>query len=42
MKSFKAFRLDTADHILWREEDRVAIAPKSFDVLEYLVEHAGG
>jgi TolB-like protein/DNA-binding winged helix-turn-helix (wHTH) protein len=41
MKSFKAFRLDTANHILWRNEDRVPVAPKSFDVLAYLIEHAG-
>jgi TolB-like protein/DNA-binding winged helix-turn-helix (wHTH) protein/Flp pilus assembly protein TadD len=40
MKSFKAFRLDMANHILWRDGDRVPIAPKSFDVLAYLVEHA--
>ena len=41
MKSFKGFRLDTANHILWRDGDRVPIAPKGFDVLGYLVEHAG-
>jgi len=41
MKSFKAFRLDTANHLLWRHGDRVPLAPKAFDVLAYLVEHAG-
>jgi TolB-like protein/DNA-binding winged helix-turn-helix (wHTH) protein/Flp pilus assembly protein TadD len=41
MKSFKTFVLDTANHILWRNGDRVPIAPKAFDVLRYLVEHAG-
>jgi TolB-like protein/DNA-binding winged helix-turn-helix (wHTH) protein len=41
MKSFKAFRLDTANHLLWRNGERVPIAPKGFDVLAYLVEHAG-
>jgi len=41
MKSFKPFRLDTANHLLWRNGDRVPIAPKGFDVLAYLVEHAG-
>ena len=41
MKAFKAFTLDTANHILWRDGDRVPIAPKAFDVLAYLVEHAG-
>jgi TolB-like protein/DNA-binding winged helix-turn-helix (wHTH) protein len=41
MKSFKAFRLDTTNHILWRDGDRVPVAPKSFDVLAYLIENAG-
>jgi TolB-like protein/DNA-binding winged helix-turn-helix (wHTH) protein/Flp pilus assembly protein TadD len=41
MKSFKTFRLDTVNHILWRNGDRVPVAPKGFDVLAYLVEHAG-
>jgi|SRR5580700_1426456 DNA-binding winged helix-turn-helix (wHTH) protein len=41
MKSFKAFRLDTANHLLWRNGDRVPLAPKCFDVLAYLVERAG-
>jgi TolB-like protein/DNA-binding winged helix-turn-helix (wHTH) protein/Tfp pilus assembly protein PilF len=41
MKSFKAFRLDRANHLLWRNGDRAPLAPKGFDVLAYLVEHAG-
>ncbi|HTF65111.1 MAG TPA: winged helix-turn-helix domain-containing protein [Edaphobacter sp.] len=41
MKLFRTFRLDTANHLLWRNGDRVPIAPKGFDVLAYLVEHAG-
>src|SRR3979411_2543063 len=41
MKSFKAFRLDTMNHLLWRDGDRVPLPPKAFDVLAYLVEHAG-
>jgi TolB-like protein/DNA-binding winged helix-turn-helix (wHTH) protein/Flp pilus assembly protein TadD len=41
MKLFKAFRLDTANHLLWRNGDRVPLAPKAFDLLAYLVEHAG-
>jgi DNA-binding winged helix-turn-helix (wHTH) protein len=41
MKSFKAFRLDTANYLLWRNGERVPVAPKGFDVLVYLVEHAG-
>ena len=41
MKLFKTFRLDTANHLLWCEGNRVPMAPKAFDVLAYLVEHAG-
>jgi len=41
MMSFKAFRLDTVNHLLWRNGRRVPVAPKAFDVLAYLVEHAG-
>jgi TolB-like protein/DNA-binding winged helix-turn-helix (wHTH) protein/Flp pilus assembly protein TadD len=41
MKSFKTFRLDRVNHILWRNAERVPVAPKSFDVLAYLIEHAG-
>ena len=40
MKSFREFRLDTLNHCLWRGEKRVPLAPKAFDVLRYLVEHA--
>ena len=28
MKSFKSFRLDTANHFLWRDGDRVSLTPK--------------
>jgi TolB-like protein/DNA-binding winged helix-turn-helix (wHTH) protein/Flp pilus assembly protein TadD len=41
MKFFKTFSLDTANHLLWRNGDRVPLTPKAFDVLAYLVEHAG-
>ena len=41
MKFFKTFRLDTVNHLLWRNGDRVSIGPKGFDMLAYLVEHAG-
>jgi TolB-like protein/DNA-binding winged helix-turn-helix (wHTH) protein/Flp pilus assembly protein TadD len=41
MKLFKSFRLDTANHLLWRDRNRVSVTPKAFDVLAYLVEHAG-
>ena len=39
MKSFHSFRLDTANHCLWRGEERLPIAPKAYDVLRYLVEN---
>jgi DNA-binding winged helix-turn-helix (wHTH) protein len=43
---FLEFRLDPANQCIWRrtdseEEARVALTPKAFDVLRYLVEHAG-
>ena len=41
MKQFHTFRLDTVNHCLWRGEERVSLTPKAFDVLRYLVEHAG-
>src|SRR6266478_4425069 len=41
MKSFHSFRLDTANHCLWRGQERVQIPPKAFDVLRYLVENPG-
>jgi TolB-like protein/DNA-binding winged helix-turn-helix (wHTH) protein/Tfp pilus assembly protein PilF len=41
MKSFQNFRLDPANHSLWRGTERAAITPKAFDVLRYLVENAG-
>lgn len=40
MKVFHTFRLDTVNHCLWQGEERVLLAPKAFDVLRYLVEHA--
>src|SRR5215831_293857 len=41
MKRFESFRLDPASHCLWRGDVRVPIAPKAFDMLRLLVEHAG-
>ena len=41
MKSFHSFRLDSANHCLWRGEERAQITPKAFDVLRYMVENAG-
>ena len=41
MKSFRSFRLDTANHLLLHGDERVSLTPKAFDVLRYLVERAG-
>ena len=46
MKEFGPFRLDPANHRLWRVSDEgesapVTITAKAFDVLRYLVEHPG-
>jgi TolB-like protein/DNA-binding winged helix-turn-helix (wHTH) protein/Tfp pilus assembly protein PilF len=41
MKFFHPFRLDPANHCLWREDERVSIPPKVYDVLRYLVENPG-
>src|SRR5579871_4099531 len=40
-KVFPPFRLDPGNQCLWREQDRISVAPKVFDVLRYLVEHPG-
>jgi TolB-like protein/DNA-binding winged helix-turn-helix (wHTH) protein len=40
-KLFGAFRLDLENHMLYLEENRVSVTPKVFDVLAYLVVHAG-
>jgi DNA-binding winged helix-turn-helix (wHTH) protein/tetratricopeptide (TPR) repeat protein len=40
MKQFQAFRLDAVNHRLWRGDERVPLAPKAFDLLRYLVQHA--
>ena len=41
MKCFRSFRLDSANHCLLRGQERVAIAPKPYDMLRYLVENPG-
>src|SRR6266851_7818741 len=41
MRRFGSFRLDTANQCLRHGETRVALTPKTFGVLRYLVEHAG-
>src|SRR5262245_46737201 len=40
MKHFHTFRLDTINQCLWRGDERVPLAPKAFDLLRYLVDHA--
>src|SRR5258708_9106052 len=41
MKAFRSFRLDPVNQCLWRGGNRVALTPKAFDMLRYLVEHPG-
>src|SRR6202453_1418709 len=46
MKVFAPYRLDAVNQCLWRRDDtgveeRILLAPKSFAVFAYLVEHAG-
>jgi predicted ATPase/DNA-binding winged helix-turn-helix (wHTH) protein len=41
MKSFLSFRLDESNQCLWRGDTRLALMPKPFAVLCYLVNHAG-
>ena len=38
---FPPFRLDTADQRLWRGSNIIGLRPKSFDLLLYLLDHAG-
>jgi predicted ATPase/DNA-binding winged helix-turn-helix (wHTH) protein len=41
MKQFESFRLDTSNQCLWREGAQLALPPKPFAVLRYLVENSG-
>jgi TolB-like protein/DNA-binding winged helix-turn-helix (wHTH) protein/Tfp pilus assembly protein PilF len=41
VKLFGPFRLDHENHMLWRNGNKISLAPKAFDVLAYVVEHAG-
>jgi hypothetical protein len=46
MYEFLPFRLDSVNQCLWRQhetapDERMALTPKAFAVLRYLVEHAG-
>jgi DNA-binding winged helix-turn-helix (wHTH) protein/tetratricopeptide (TPR) repeat protein len=38
---FPPFRLDSANAQLWRGEEEISLRPKTFEVLRYLVDHAG-
>jgi DNA-binding winged helix-turn-helix (wHTH) protein len=41
MIEFQPFRLDSENQCLWRGADRIALTPKAFFLLQYLVERAG-
>lgn len=41
MKIFPPFRLDSDNQCLWRNEERILLAPKVFAILDYLVGNAG-
>ena len=41
MKQFASFALDTANECLWRDGAQIALQPKPFAVLRYLVENPG-
>ena len=38
---FPPFRLDTVNQCLWREGKAIALTPKAYALLRYLVERAG-
>lgn len=38
---FGPFRLDTAEHLLWRDDETVPLTPKAYETLVVLVEHSG-
>ena len=41
MKQFESFRLDTSNQCLWRDGAQIALPPKPFAILRYLVENPG-
>jgi DNA-binding winged helix-turn-helix (wHTH) protein len=41
VRQFGSFRLDAAERLLLREGQHVSLTPKAFDLLVYLVDHAG-
>jgi DNA-binding winged helix-turn-helix (wHTH) protein len=38
---FPPFHLDAGNAQLWRDQERIILRPKTFDVLRYLVDHPG-
>ena len=38
---YGVFRLDSSERRLWREDERIQLTPKQFDLLFYFVENAG-
>src|SRR5215469_16658650 len=41
MKQFGSFRLDTANECLWRSATQIALPPKPFAILRFLVDNPG-
>ena len=41
MKQFETFELDTSNECLWSSGAQIALPPKPFAVLRYLVENPG-
>ena len=41
MKQFESFRLDTSNECLWRAGAQIALPPKPFAILRYLVDNPG-
>jgi DNA-binding winged helix-turn-helix (wHTH) protein len=41
MKKFGSFKLDTLNQCLWRADEQIALSPRPFSVLRYLVENPG-
>lgn len=41
LKQFASFTLDTANECLWRNGERIALQPKPYSVLRYLVDNPG-
>ncbi len=41
MKQFESFRLDTSNQCLWRAGTKIALPPKPYAILQYLVDNPG-